>query len=223
MESNRLSEKVIEIGQKPFKLWLEFEESTPWNNLENDFANIEVDTLDGRSYGINIWTFKYLESSTIKGEENLNGLYQIPPDLFVKELTRDCIEKTIADLLEKGNLEEQLNASIFGLQYLEPYCDAMEMEQKSIQALMKELKLELPNAHLLRNVNAELIAKKTKNDDIVLELENGNISVVCLTWKSKTDEYSVTRIYKDKLDFWNKEMKLDIIEFKQKTDKTLRE
>jgi hypothetical protein len=219
-ESNPISEKVIEIGQLRFKLWLEFEESSPWNDLENDFANIRVETLDGRSYGINVWTFKYLESSTKRDKENgenLNGLYQTPPDLFVKELTRDCIEKTIADLLEKGNLEEQLNTSIFGLKYLDPYWDAMEMEEESIQALMSELKLELPDNHLLRNKNAELIGRKTNNDDIILELENGNIAVVHLTWKSKVemDGYPITRIYKNKVEFWNKEMKLDILEFKE--------
>jgi len=30
----------------------------------------------------------------------------------VKELTRDCIQKTISDLLKKGNLEDILNPSI---------------------------------------------------------------------------------------------------------------
>jgi len=220
MESSPLSDKIVKVGKTPFKLWLEFEISSPWDDRENDFANIGVDTLDGRSYGINVWTYKFLETS-IKTDkengENLNGLYQTPPDLFVKELTRDCIESTIADLLDKGNLEDQLNMSIFGLNFLEPYWDAMEMEDKSIQALTNELKLELPNNHLLRNANNELIARKTHNDDIVLELENGNIAVVHLTWKAKKEieGYPITRIYKDKLDFWNREMKQDIIEFKE--------
>ncbi|WP_338393210.1 hypothetical protein [Fulvitalea axinellae] len=44
--------------------------------------------------------------------ENLKGLYQTPPDLFVKELTRDCIEKTISDLLKKGDLEDILNPTV---------------------------------------------------------------------------------------------------------------
>ena len=47
-----------------------------------------------------------------KNGENLNGLYQKPPDLFVEELTRDCIERTIEDLLEKGDLEIILNSSV---------------------------------------------------------------------------------------------------------------
>jgi hypothetical protein len=202
MESLPLSERIIEIGEIPFKLWLEFEETSPWDDIENDFANIGVDTLDGRSYGINVWTFKFLESATKQDEkngENLSGLYQTPPDLFVKELSRDCVEKTIADLLEKGNLEEYLNTSIFGLQYLEPYWDAMEMEDKSIQALKKELNLELPDNHILHNEPIELIARKTNNDDIVLELEDERIAVVHLSWKSKkeVDGYPITRIYRD--------------------------
>ena len=137
MESNPLSDKIIQIGNTSFKLWLEFEVSSPWNDLEDDFANIGVNTLDGRRYGINVWTYKFLESAVKQDEqsgENTTGLYQTPPDLFVKELTRECIERTIGDLLEKGNLEELLNTSIFELEYLEPYWDAMEMEDKNIQA-----------------------------------------------------------------------------------------
>jgi len=101
---------------KEFKLWLEFEEVDPNNwDIKNDFANIHVDLPDGRHYGINVWTFKFLESAIKldrESGENLKGLYQTPPDLFIKELTRDCIEKSIADLLEKGNLEDVLNSTV---------------------------------------------------------------------------------------------------------------
>jgi len=44
--------------------------------------------------------------------DNLKGLYQTPPDLFVKEMTRDCIEITISDLLDKGDLEDVLNPTV---------------------------------------------------------------------------------------------------------------
>ena len=99
-----------------FKLWLEFEEVDPGNwDEKNDFANIQVDLSDGRHYGINVWTYKFLETAIkedrISGK-NLNGLYQTPPDLFVKELTRDCIEKVITDLLKNGDLENLLNSTI---------------------------------------------------------------------------------------------------------------
>lgn len=99
-----------------FKLWLEFEEVDPENwDVENEFCNIHVNLEDGRRYGIKIWTYKYLETSVkadLQAGESLNGLYQIPPDLFVKELTRSCIESTIQDLLKRGNLEDILNSSV---------------------------------------------------------------------------------------------------------------
>ncbi|MBW1656563.1 MULTISPECIES: hypothetical protein [Flavobacterium] len=99
-----------------FELWLEFEEVDPENwKKENDFCNIHVIMKDGRRYGINVWTYDFLKTIVEydkKQGDNLNGLYQVPPDLFVKELSRDCIEKTINDLLKIGNLEEVLNSSI---------------------------------------------------------------------------------------------------------------
>ena len=188
--------------------------------LKTIFSNIIVDALDGRSYGINVWTYKFLETAINtdkENEKNLNGLYLVPPDLFVKELSRNCIEKTIADLLKNGNLEDILNNTAFELKFLDPYWDAIEMEEKNIQVLMDELKLELPDDHMLRYQNTELIARKTNNDDIVLELEDERIAVVHLTWKSKkeTNGYPITRIYKDKVDFWNNEMKQDIVEFNE--------
>ena len=99
-----------------FKLWLEFEEVDLgiWNP-DNEFANIHVDLPDGRHYGINLWTYKFLETSIkldMKSGENLNGNYQVPPDLFVKELTRNCIERTIADLSTQGDLEDALNPTV---------------------------------------------------------------------------------------------------------------
>ena len=100
-----------------FKLWLEFEEVDPNNwDIENEFCNIHVELEDGRHYGLNIWTYKYLETSINEDRntgENLNGLYQIPPDLFVKEFTRECIQQTIEDILKIDDLEKVLNSSIY--------------------------------------------------------------------------------------------------------------
>lgn len=101
---------------KDFKLWLEFEEVDPGNwDVTNDACNIHVQMKDGREYGINVWTYNVLTKIVEldqKNGNNFNGLYQIPPDLFVKELTRDCIEKTIQDLLDIDDLEKVLNTSI---------------------------------------------------------------------------------------------------------------
>lgn len=99
-----------------FKLWLEFEAIDPNNwDIENEFCNIHVHLEDGRQYGINVWTYKYLETAINENKlngENLNGLYQKPPDLFAKELTRECIHQSLEDLLKTGDLENVLNPSI---------------------------------------------------------------------------------------------------------------
>jgi hypothetical protein len=104
-------------NEQKFKLWLEFEEVDPNNwDIENEFCNIHVDLEDGRYYGINVWTYKYLETTINedrKTGQNLSGLYQKPPDLFVKELTRECIQQTIEDLLKIDDLEKVLNPSIY--------------------------------------------------------------------------------------------------------------
>jgi hypothetical protein len=109
--------KARKTENPKFKLWLEFEVVDPDNwDIENEFCNIHVDLEDGRRYGLNVWTYKFFETSiNIDKEsgENLNGLYQTPPDLFVKELTRDCIEKAIEDLLKYGDLERVLNRSVY--------------------------------------------------------------------------------------------------------------
>jgi len=62
-----------------------------------------------------VWTFKFFETAVNQVRalgENEGGIYLAPPDLFVRELSRDCIEKTITDLMNQGNLEDLLNSSI---------------------------------------------------------------------------------------------------------------
>ncbi|WP_426491916.1 hypothetical protein [Hymenobacter sp. 102] len=113
-----------------FTLWLEFEHvdySIKWApdtetfvtggdwEKANEACNIHVTLPDGRQYGINVWTYQFLQTVIqldIAQGENLGGLYQRPPDLFVRELTRQCIEATIADLLTIGPLEQVLNPSV---------------------------------------------------------------------------------------------------------------
>jgi hypothetical protein len=98
-----------------FMLWLEFEHITSAWDSSNEACNIHVTLTDGRRYGLNVWTYKFLTTLVgwdMERGENLGGLYQTPPDLFVRELTRECIEATITDLLKRGNLESVLNPSI---------------------------------------------------------------------------------------------------------------
>lgn len=103
---------------KDFELWLEFEHvDFSESDIEDDFCNIMVDLPDGRRYGVNVWTYKFLNTAVIENKrlgENLEGLYLSPPDLFVKELSRECIEKVISDILKRGNIEDILNPSVLG-------------------------------------------------------------------------------------------------------------
>lgn len=74
---------------------MEFEKVDTTNlDIENDYCNIQADLEDGRYYGLNVRTYKFLETainSSRESGENLHELYQTPPDLVVKELTRDYI------------------------------------------------------------------------------------------------------------------------------------
>lgn len=106
-----------QLTKLSFKLWLEFEEVDPKNwDIENEFCNIKVELEDGRHYGMNVWTYKFLQTAIDEDKktgQNLSGLYQKPPDLFVKELTRGCIQQTIEDLLTIDHLEKVLNPGIY--------------------------------------------------------------------------------------------------------------
>jgi hypothetical protein len=121
-----LPEKIMHA----FTLWLEFEHvdfASRWNDATkahdspgdwdraNAFCNVGVTLPDGRCYGLSVWTYAFLATAVAAAaanKENLGGAYEIPPDLFVRELTRPCLEATIADLLMKGKLEDVLNPTV---------------------------------------------------------------------------------------------------------------
>jgi len=209
------NEKVISTGSIPFKLWLEFEETTPCEDVENDFANIIVDTLDGAKYAINTWTFGYQKIALANEKQEGNENYLNPPDLFVKALTRDCIESVISDLLETGPLDKILNPSVFSLNFIDPYWDAWDMEDSMIVALIKQLRIEMPKSHVLRNRSFELLAKDQRNDDIILELDDESIAVVHLTWRNgrEASGFPSTRIFPSHKAYWKKEMRVEILDY----------
>ncbi len=216
MHDNPLSDKIVSLGSTSFKLWLEFEETTPWDDVTNDFANVIVDTLDGRSYAINIWTFKFHQTA-LKHEANEgNEQYLIPPDLFVNELTRPRIEQVISNLLDVGPLESVLNPSVFGLKFIEPYWSRWDMEDDMIEGLTNELHREMPNDHPLKDQTFQLLARDQRNDDIILELDDESIAVIHLTWK-QSQEFSgfpLTRMYPSPQAFWEAEMREVIKEYR---------
>ncbi|BAV10307.1 hypothetical protein SAMN05421788_104322 [Filimonas lacunae] len=95
---------------KNFSLWLEFQVFNPCNwHIENGFCNIHVDLPDGKYYGLQVGTYQYLDNAMHQHETPAQARTSRIPDLFVKELTRQCIEDAIRDLLSIGKLEDLLN------------------------------------------------------------------------------------------------------------------
>ncbi len=80
------------------------------------------------------------------------------------------------------------------------------------EAFLKELKAEVHPKHQLYRLKLTIIGKRQDNDDILLALEDGRIAVVHLTWSGGREQgpWPASRIFPDKRDFWEREMKKDI-------------
>ena len=101
------------MKEPEFELWLEWEnlESSdvfaPWDNDDpkDAFFNMGVRLLGGRFYGLNVWTYRFLERAHQEDEktgENLGGAYLLPPDLFVARRDRPLLEAVVRDILRTG-------------------------------------------------------------------------------------------------------------------------
>ncbi|MEQ8245993.1 hypothetical protein [Fulvivirga sp.] len=215
-ELSGLNDRLISVGERVFKLWLEFENTSPWEDLTDDFANIEVDLMDGRKYGISVCTFKYFQTWIDQESKNRDVNYQVPSDLYVKELTRECIELTISELLAEGELEDVLNESIFFLKFIEPWWDALDFKDCG-DFLKEELNKELSISHPLSGKKFEILAKRQDNDDVLVKTDNGQLWVVHLTWSGQEEKkgYPLTESYLSPKDFWERSMKEDIDDFKE--------
>lgn len=53
--------------------------------------------------------------------------------------------------------------------------------------------------NILNLTDLEILAKKTHNDDVVVETTDGEIAVIHLTWSAKAEQsgYPIMRVYKD--------------------------
>jgi len=91
---------------------LDFEtvDSDDSGDPENDFCQVAVELGDGRFYALNVWTFKFFETTTADYQqlgENLSGTYSLAPDLFVERLDQLTVERAIRDLAKSDALPEQ--------------------------------------------------------------------------------------------------------------------
>ena len=71
---------------------------------------MEIKFENGERYALNVWTYNFF-SKAIKEmkiqNENLNGLYLIPPDLFVEKADRRIIEDCVKDLISNNSLKDE--------------------------------------------------------------------------------------------------------------------
>ena len=108
----QMTEYPVPNTTSTFTLWLEFEwwEARPDDDPEANFFNMQIHFLDGPSYALNVWTYRYLniahQEDCMSGD-NLNGAYLLPPDLFVTKLDRSHIAAVVMDLAQHGRLREE--------------------------------------------------------------------------------------------------------------------
>lgn len=209
---NPLSKKILESNNHQFTLWLGFEDKDGQEDLANDYSTVKVNFLDGRRYWIDIWTLSFLNTAKeydIREKVNGKGEWIVPPDLFVKELTRECIEATIIDLLNLGlgELDELLNESIFGLNYSEPWIDELDMDFDG-NKMEKELFSKIGPMPRFYGQRLHLMAYNTKKLEWAVISEHGEVAVVPHP-KENLIEKDIS-FYRNKKDFWAKRLRYDI-------------
>lgn len=201
--------KIIRSGHHSFRLWLEFEEVEGWQDLKNDFANVIVNMLDGRRYGINVWTFQFLETAVklnIEKGESGKGTWIIPPDLFVKELTRECLEATLLDLLSEGELEEALSGADFGLNYPPPWIDWLDIEDTT--EIEKDLFGKMGPLPRCYGKRLSLLANNRSTGEWAVHIAYEEVAVVPYP-KEKIVEEDLL-FFKNKKDFWLRKLRFEI-------------
>jgi hypothetical protein len=99
------------MNEPPFDLWLEFEWWKPQANDDprTDFFNMKISLPNGKSYGLNVWTYDYFTVARQQHEvasDSLGAGYLIPPDLFVERLDRALLEHVVAALIRTNQLRD---------------------------------------------------------------------------------------------------------------------
>jgi hypothetical protein len=107
------------MAEPAFELWLEFEAGIQSGghdqerhsfDPENDVFNMIITLGSGERYGLNVWTYNYLQSARRQAEqggENLKGAYLLTPDLLVRRCDRGELEAIVGEMIRTGQLYEQ--------------------------------------------------------------------------------------------------------------------
>jgi hypothetical protein len=98
------------MPEPQFDLWLEFEWWEPQadDDARTDFFNMKISLPNGKSYGLNVWTYDYFQVARHQdaASEMLGGGYLIPPDLFVERLDRALLERVVVALIRTNQLRD---------------------------------------------------------------------------------------------------------------------
>jgi hypothetical protein len=107
------------MAEPAFELWLEFEAGIQDEgshpelyavDLENDVFKMIITLGSGERYGMNVWTYNYLQSARRQAEqsgENLKGAYLLAPDLLVRRCDRGELEAIVREMIRTGQLSDQ--------------------------------------------------------------------------------------------------------------------
>jgi hypothetical protein len=107
------------MAEPAFELWLEFEAGIQDEgndpklhgfDPENESFNMIVTLGSGERYGLNVWTYNYLQSARRQAEqggENLKGAYLLTPDLLVRRCDRGELEAIVREMIRTGQLYDQ--------------------------------------------------------------------------------------------------------------------
>jgi hypothetical protein len=96
-----------------FELWLEFEHWVPQpdDDPTDDFFNMQVILPDGRRYGLNVRTYKFLRRARYPWpyQEGVGAPeeYLLAPDLFVERLDRELLERVVRGMLVKKEMKPE--------------------------------------------------------------------------------------------------------------------
>ena len=94
-----------------FSLWLEFEHWKPPGHDEHEpYFNMQITLGDGRIYALNVWLIDAVARIAEGSEESaidLRGRYVLGPDLLVEKMERALLERVVADLIRRDELQDR--------------------------------------------------------------------------------------------------------------------
>lgn len=193
-----------------FTVTSEFERWTDPFDPKNDCSFVHVFLPDGRCYALNVWTFGYFSQLIEEHQHDENFIFHTSPNLFVKELTRECVEQAIQNLLIMGEIDEVVEDPVFFLDYSDPWIDASELEDGGV-ALEEKLKAGIAPGHYLYGKDFSLEAKRKDKALVLVKLEDKQLAMMDLDQEAGQNPKIAFRIFPNSKAFWKEVLREDIL------------